>query len=244
MAPLAEFAFICFMRILKKNGWKQECKCNFQNNIKNLPFLICANFPLCDFGLLYLEMFYLRIVFAIILIYWHLFGTSDGNISYNVKPNVTCFHAPYLIYCIVDLKVRERLKFSAYGQLYIISFCHFGVRKHTINIHWINREQILGRTVLKWLEGGNFGWTIALTTVFQSDMQNKGLWKFLCIYTCRPLFVSPGGIRYVLWHLGTVPRVVWCVGLSLCLSASLILCSLQAHLSLWYDILSRFLSTW
>ncbi len=44
--------------------------------------------------------------------------------------------------------------------------------------------------------------------------------------------------------LGTVPRVVWCVGLSLCLSASLTLCSLQAHLSLWYGILSRFLSTW
>lgn len=51
-------------------------------------------------------------------------------------------------------------------------------------------------------------------------MQNKGLWKCLCIYTCHPLFFSPGGICYVLWHLGTVPRVVWCVGLSLCLSAS------------------------
>lgn len=67
---------------------------------------------------------------------------------------------------------------------------------------------------------------------------------FFYIYTCRFLFVSPGGIRYVLWHFGPVPRVIWCVCLFRCLSVSLILCSLQAHLSLWYGILSRFLSIW
>ncbi len=86
-------------------------------------------------------------------------------------------------------------------------------------------------------------WSIPLISVFDSHCRRKD-WEYFSVFTHAVPYFSPGGICYVLWHLSTVPRVVWYVGLSLCLSASLTLCSLQAHMSLWYGALSRFLSTW
>jgi len=88
---VCNYMFLCLF--LKNEIWMEIrlCRCKFPKYIKNLqlPFLFYANFPMCDFGLLFLEMFYLQIVFAIILILCiKLFGTWGGKISYYVKSDV------------------------------------------------------------------------------------------------------------------------------------------------------------